>query len=97
MISKQFRNKRGISSGFTVKAGYIWTPMQNTAIFGGMNGYYYTPTPGYVPPASVNWIQRGFNKPVLNQGYCGNCYAFAGINFKKLDFLLLKVIILYNN
>jgi hypothetical protein len=90
--SKQFRNKRGISSGFTVKAGYIWTPMQNTATFGGINGYYYTPTPGYVPPASVNWIQRGFNKPVLNQGYCGNCYAFAGIKLyilKKIRFLIL--------
>ena len=80
-VDESNTNKRTISSsnGFTIRGGYIWTPMQNTATFGGINGYYYTPTPDYVPPASVNWIQRGFNKPVLNQGNCGDCYAFAGI------------------
>jgi len=76
-VSLSNRTKRNIDFGFTIKNGYIYTPQQNTATFGGFNGYFYTPTPGYVPAASVNWLQRGFIKAVRNQGKCGNCYAFA--------------------
>ncbi len=46
----------------------------------GRNFYYnlYKPTPGYVLKSAVDWVeQRGFNKPVLNQGQCGDCWAFA--------------------
>ena len=37
----------------------------------GFNGNYYAPTNGYTLKSSVDWVQRGFNKPVLDQGNCG--------------------------
>jgi hypothetical protein len=34
-------------------------------------GYIYSATTGYVAPASLDWVSKGFNKPVLNQMCCG--------------------------
>ena len=56
-------NKRTIGTLYTMGGGFYYN--------------YFKPTPGYVLKPAVDWVQRGFKKSILNQGQCGDCWAFA--------------------
>jgi C1A family cysteine protease len=40
------------------------------------------------PPESFDWRDQGMNLPVKNQGYCGSCYAFVGLEAIESSFYI---------
>jgi len=52
-----------------------------------LTGYENTP-PGWTPPKSVDWREKGLGMPVKHQGSCGSCWAHSASE-TMADYLLL--------